>query len=1704
MDRPTPNAVDAPGAWPATPSDLLQNSTPAPEAEQYDAKEAHTPTQQTITSYFGPDSTPRNVATNAGPFPHQQQSPTSDVRSPHQLTTPTMIEALPQPGADVARQTQKESSSIALIPAPTEHANTLSQAPTQPSTETTIQKDIQPASNDASQIPVMSAMAATSQIPAQQRDAGDVGMVSSGTSTSTSTAVPSRESPSDESPPTRQAVEKVTAKKTQEKPLEEQPRYEPLKTTSTARSEGRPSIRRSSGSHLTEDDIFRALSRRKTNASSVSGDEEVEEQQEIERLMSRMFGKGRQEHSEEEKTRHVGVIFKNLTVKGMGLGAVLQPTNGDFFLGPIRTLKNLLTKGPKAAIGKPPVRNLLSDFNGCVRPGEMLLVLGPPGSGCSTFLKVLGNQRFGYEAVEGEVTYGGTDAKKMAKDFRGEVLYNPEDDLHYATLSVKNTLSFAIKTKTPGKESRNEGESRKDYVREFLRIVTKLFWIEHTLGTKVGDEFVRGVSGGEKKRVSIAEAMITRASVQAWDNSTRGLDASTALEYVQAIRSLTNMALVSTAVALYQAGESLFDLFDKVLLIDQGRCLYFGPTESAKGYFQDLGFVCPDRWTTADFLTSVSDVHERSVKPGWEDRIPRSAAQFAEAYQKSGIYQKNLEDIRSFEIQTEAQRRERLANRSKATKKKNYTLPFHKQVWACTQRQVLVTLGDKASLYGKWGGILFQALIVGSLFYDMPSTTAGVFTRGGVMFFMLLFNALLALAELTSAFSSKPILLKHKSFSFYRPAAYAIAQTVVDIPLVLIQVSIFNIVVYFMSNLSRTPSQFFIAELFLWITTMTMYAFFRACGALNKSLDNATRITGVAIQALIVYTGYLIPPTKMKPWFKWLIWVNPVQYGFEGLMANEFYNLEIQCEPPYLVPQGPNATPEYQSCLLQGSQPGQTTVNGADYIRTAFTYSRTHLWRNVGLICAFFLFFVFLTMFGMEIAKPNAGGGAVTVFKRGQVPKKVEESIETGGRDTKDEESGEKTRPVEKATESDSSDADLGRETSMGQVAKNETVFTWQNVNYTIPYEGRERNLLQEVQGYVRPGKLTALMGASGAGKTTLLNTLAQRINFGVVTGDFLVDGRPLPKSFQRATGFAEQMDIHEPTATVREALRFSALLRQPKEVPFQEKYDYCERILELLEMKEIAGATIGKIGSGLNQEQRKRVTIGVELASKPELLMFLDEPTSGLDSGAAFNIVRFLRKLADAGQAILCTIHQPSSVLFEHFDELLLLKSGGRVVYHGPLGHDSRTLIDYFESNGAKKCARTANPAEYMLEAIGAGNPDYKGQDWGDVWVSSAEHEKRSEEIQEMISSRSHAEPSKSLKDDREYAMPLTTQTIAVLKRSFVAYWRTPEYIIGKFMLHIVTGLFNTFTFYHVGYSQIDMQSRLFSIFMTLTISPPLIQQLQPRFLDFRNIFEKRESNSKIYSWIAFVTGAVVVEIPYSIVAGSIYFCCWWFGAVGRNVSPFASGYTYLLLMLFELYYVSFGQAIASFAPNELLASLLVPVFFLFVVAFCGVVVPAMALPYFWRSWMYWVTPFHYLLEGFLAVAIHDQPVICSSDEFARFTTPTGQTCESYTGPFIQQAGGYVQTGLDGICEFCQYANGDEFGVGFSVFYSNIWRDFGIFAGFCVFNYFVIYFCSWLYLGGLKKFKPKGGKGKTQDIKTKVRPGKKQGQGSGKHSEEV
>ena len=298
------------------------------------------------------------------------------------------------------------------------------------------------------------------------------------------------------------------------------------------------------------------------------------------------------------------------------------------------------------------------------------------------------------------------------------------------------------------------------------------------------------------------------------------------------------------------------------------------------------------------------------------------------------------------------------------------------------------------------------------------------------------------------------------------------------------------------------------------------------------------------------------------------------------------------------------------------------------------------------------IFFYAIYIIATELNSKSTSTAEFLVFRRGHVPKYMQQK--------KDVESGEKAN-TQVAGAADTANGHGEHADEVEAIPPQKDIFTWRDVCLDITIKGESRRLLDNISGWVKPGTLTALMGVSGAGKTTLLDTLSQRTSVGVLTGDMLVNGKPLDASFQRKTGYVQQQDLHLETTTVREALRFSAMLRQPKSVSVKEKHEFVEDVIKMLNMEDFSEAIVGTPGEGLNVEQRKLLTIGVELAAKPALLLFLDEPTSGLDSQSSWSIVAFLRKLADSGQAVLSTIHQPSAILFQEFDRLLFLAKGGK-----------------------------------------------------------------------------------------------------------------------------------------------------------------------------------------------------------------------------------------------------------------------------------------------------------------------------------------------------------------------------------------------------------------------------------------------------------
>lgn len=638
---------------------------------------------------------------------------------------------------------------------------------------------------------------------------------------------------------------------------------------------------------------------------------------------------------------------------------------------------------------------------------------------------------------------------------------------------------------------------------------------------------------------------------------------------------------------------------------------------------------------------------------------------------------------------------------------------------------------------------------------------------------------------------------------------------------------------------------------------------------------------------------------------------------------------------------------------------------------------------------------------------------------------------------------------------SSSSSRDSNNGEPVHQMATRDSVFAWTNVNYSVPYQGSHRQLLTNVNGYVKSGVMVALMGASGAGKTTLLNTLSQRQRVGVVSGDLFVDGRPPGPEFSRVTGYVEQSDLHDMTATIREAIEFSAILRQERYIPREEKLRYVNEIIELLELQEIEDVLI----SSLSLEQRKRVTIGVELAAKPSLL-FLDEPTSGLDSGGAASIVRFLKKLSRAGHGLICTIHQPSSLLIQQFDMILALNPGGNTFYFGPVGENGSAVIKYFADRQVH-CPPSKNIAEFILEtaAKGGKRADGKRLDWNQEWRNSQENKDLTAEINHINAERSKL-PVPSANTQYEFASPQWLQITTLTKRMFTQHWRDPSYLYGKLFVAVLIGIFNGFTFFKLGNTVQDMQNRAFTSFIIILIPPTVVNTVVPKFFKNLALWGARENPSKTYNWIAFSTASAVTEIPISIITGILYFLLWYF-ATGMPTDSSTAGYVFLMTILFFLFQASWGQWICAFAPSFTVISNLLPLFFVTFSTFNGVVRPYSQLPVIWKYSIYYMNPSTYWIGGVVAATFKDISVKCGPNEAALFNPPPGQTCLQYAGDFVQRAGqGYLTNpNATSECGYCAFSTGTDFMNALNITADDKWKYMGVFAGFCISNYALIYF---------------------------------------------
>lgn len=505
------------------------------------------------------------------------------------------------------------------------------------------------------------------------------------------------------------------------------------------------------------------------------------------------------------------------------------------------------------------------------------------------------------------------------------------------------------------------------------------------------------------------------------------------------------------------------------MVLYEGRQIYFGRTDQAKAYFEGLGFICPDRQTTADFLTSMTSHQERVVRPG--ANAPRSPDEFAQAWMRSQHRARLNDEIDQYLAQhpfdDEHYDRFLASRRLDQADSQREGSPFNLSYW----QQVKLTLwrnwvllkSDPSLTLTMLFTNLFMSLITASIFYNLSNTSDTLTRRGTLLFLIILTNAFGSMLEIMTLYAKRPVVEKHNRYALYHPSAEALSSMIVDLPYKMVNSVICNTTLYFMSNMRREAGAFFYFLLVVFLVTLTMSMMFRLMASLTKTVAQALAPASIILLVICLYTGFAIKIQYMQVWLGWLRWVNPVHYGFESLMTNELVGRMFECVS--FVPNGPDYSsiePSERVCTVPGSTPASDFVSGTSYLGTSYGYENAHKWRNVGIMIAFCIALCVGHLVAAEIVASERSRGEVLLFTRKAIKKHV---TKVG-----DIETNMDNRPSKEVVSSD------GACDGAVNIEKVTSVFHWQDICYDVKIKDETRRILDHVDGWVKPGTLTALM----------------------------------------------------------------------------------------------------------------------------------------------------------------------------------------------------------------------------------------------------------------------------------------------------------------------------------------------------------------------------------------------------------------------------------------------------------------------------------------------------------------------------------------------------------------------------------------------------------------------------------------------------
>ncbi|TMW96780.1 hypothetical protein EJD97_006784 [Solanum chilense] len=1279
------------------------------------------------------------------------------------------------------------------------------------------------------------------------------------------------------------------------------------------------------------------------------------------------------------RTDRVGIEIPKIEVRFEGLCI-----DGDAYVGSralptlwnasINFVEGFLEK-IKIVPSKKRVVNILRDVSGIVRPSRMTLLLGPPGSGKTTLLKALAAVLDKDLRVNGRISYCGQELSEFIP--QRTCAYISQHDVHHGEMTVKETLDFAGRCLGIGtryelltellRREKDAGIKPDPEIDAFMKAtavagqesslvtdyVLKILGMDICADILVGDDMRRGISGGQKKRLTTGEMLVGPAKVFFMDEISTGLDSSTTFQIVKYMRQMVHIMDVTMIISLLQPAPETYDLFDDIILLSEGNIIYQGPRENVLEFFEGVGFKCPERKGVADFLQEVTSLKDQEQYWFRRNEPYRyiSVAEFAERFRNFHVGQQLLDDLRVPYDKNKAH--------PAALVTEKYGISNTELFKACLSREWLLIKRNSFLYIFKTFQITVMSIITFTVFFRTEMKTGQLADGGkfyGALFFSLINIMFNGTAELALTIFRLPVFFKQRDSLFYPAWAFTLPIWLLRIPISFIESLIWVLLTYYTIGFAPDFTRFLRQFLVFFSLHQSALSLFRFVAALGRSQVVANTFATFTILIVFLLGGFIVAKDDLEPWMRWGYYISPMTYGQNAIAINEFLDERWNT---------PNDDARFSEPTV-----GKVLLKARSMYTSDYAF-----WLCVVALFAFSFLFNICSILALTYLNPFGDSRSVS-------------SDDGKSKETKRTEwTSASSAPL---TEGIVADVRNTNNSSIEVSKKRGMVLPFQplslafnHIDYYVdmPAEMKDQGvdesrlqLLRDVSGAFRPGVLTALVGVSGAGKTTLMDVLAGRKTEGYIEGSINISGYPKNQStFARISGYCEQNDIHSPHVTVYESLVYSAWLRLSPDVKEYTRKNFVEEIMELVELNPLRDSLVGLPGvDGLSTEQRKRLTIAVELVANPSII-FMDEPTSGLDARAAAIVMRTVRNTVDTGRTVVCTIHQPSIDIFEAFDELLLMKRGGQVIYAGPLGHHSHLLIEYFQSiPGVPEIKEGYNPATWMLDISSPAVEAQLQVDFADIYANSELYRRNQELIKELSIP---APGSKDLHFPTEFSQPFFEQCKACFWKQHLSYWRHPQYNAFRFAMTTMIGVIFGIIFWNKGNQLSKLQDLLnivgamYAAVMFLGGTNTLA--VQSIVAVERTVFY-REKAAGMYSALPYAFAQVAIETIYIAIQTFIYsFILYAMIGFHWTLGKFFLFYFFVLMCF--IYFTMYGMMLVALTPNYHIAAIVMSFFLSFWNLFSGFIIPRTQIPIWWR-WYYWASPVAWTIYGLVTSQIGDK----------------------------------------------------------------------------------------------------------------------------------